>query len=122
MYKSEHRPASTPGMQAWVVGNVPTTAALSCTSISSILLKLWVKQWGEGEKTLNIKILKTSFLRVYLPTLLKAAGKSNISHQVQIGYLVAFKKQTMKAGIITDPPISKGEQHLEEKHQNPHGF
>lgn len=39
MYGSVHSPVSTPSMQAWVVRNVPTTAALSCTSSSSILLK-----------------------------------------------------------------------------------
>lgn len=38
MCKSVPGPVSTPSMWAWVVGNVPTTAALSCTSSSSILL------------------------------------------------------------------------------------
>lgn len=39
MYNSVQGPMSAPSMQAWVVGNVPTTASLSCTSSSSILLK-----------------------------------------------------------------------------------
>lgn len=34
MYKSVHGPVFPPSMWAWVVGNVPTTAALSCTSSS----------------------------------------------------------------------------------------
>lgn len=90
MYETVHGPMSTPRMQAWVVGNVLTTAVVSCTGLSSILEKSGVKWRGKRERERkkgnlleNQKILKTSFLRVYLSRLLGAPGGYllNVSHK-----------------------------------------
>lgn len=50
MYETVHGPMSAPRMQAWVVGNVLTTAVVSCTGLSSILEKMGVKWRGKRER------------------------------------------------------------------------